>query len=213
MNEVLVVGTAPIPGSEGFYGRLLAEAAYVVAADAGGEWCVGLGRVPDFVVGDFDSAREGAGDRLAGVGASIERYPTDKALTDLEIAVELALRHWAIPICITAAFTGRIDHTLAAVGLLTRAGAQARIAEPGWCAWTADLAHPLRLSLPVASTFSVIALEHCDGVTVRGGRWELEDQTLEPLSGRGVSNEALNAAVVVSVQVGRLIVVATDDVG
>lgn len=212
MNEILVVGAAPIAGAEAFYGALLSEAAHVVAADAAGEWCVRLGRVPDFVVGDFDSSSEGAVDRLTGLGACIERFPTDKALTDLEIAVDVALRHWTAPICITAAFTGRLDHTLAAIGLLTRAGAQARIAEPDWRAWTADPAHPLRLRLAAGSTFSIIALEACSGVTARGGRWELVGQVLQPLSGRGVSNEALDADITVSVEQGRLLVLSVDDV-
>jgi thiamine pyrophosphokinase len=210
MAYTLVAGAAPVADSEEYYRRLLREADHVVAADGAGEWCVGLGRVPDVVVGDFDSADEGAPTRLAALGARIETHPTDKDLTDLELATELAVRTWPTPVCLTAAFTGRIDHTLAGIGLITRAGKAARIAEPGWRAWACSPSQPLRLDLPAGATYSIVAIGPCSGVTARGGRWELEAETLQPLSGRGVSNEATGSQLNVSVREGDLIVLAVD---
>lgn len=213
MSSILVVGAAPVAGCEEFYRSLLGQAAHVVAADAAGEWCVGLGRVPDFVVGDFDSADERAEERLAELGVCIERHPADKDSTDLELAVDLALRHWALPVTLTAAFSGRIDHTLAALGLVTRAGRSARIAEPGWRAWVCCPNDPLRLNLPIGSTYSLVALEPCAGVSAKGGRWELTAHELSPLTGRGVSNEAVGDELTVSLESGSLVVFAIEDVG
>lgn len=211
-HGVLVVGAAPVPGCDDFYRSLLGQAEHVVAADAAGEWCVRLGRVPDLVVGDFDSSADDAERRLAALGAHVERYPADKDLTDLELAVDLALRRWAQPVTLTAAFSGRLDHTLAALGLVARAGRAARIEEPGWRAWECCPDHPLRLDLPAGATYSLIALEPCRGVTAKGGRWELASEELPPLSGRGVSNEAVGVELTVSVDSGSLIVFAIDDV-
>ncbi|HEY5276048.1 MAG TPA: hypothetical protein VIK38_05865, partial [Coriobacteriia bacterium] len=132
MKHTLVVGAAPLPEHEGFYRDLLASSAHVVAADAAGEWCVGLGRVPDAVVGDFDGSVPGAPERLQALGASVEVHPVEKDATDLELAIARAIAMWDDPIVLTAAFTWRIDHTLAAVGALTRAGAGASVLEPGW---------------------------------------------------------------------------------
>jgi len=210
MKQVLVVGAAPVAGADDFYRSLLADAAHVVAADGAGEWCVRLGRVPDVVVGDFDSALPGAEQRLADLGALVERHPSDKDLTDLELAVDLALARWALPVCLTAAFTGRMDHTLAAIGLVLRGGAGASVAEPGWRAWACLPGEPLTVGLPAGTTFSVIAAGPSTGVNVSGARWKLEDHTLEPLSGRGVSNEAVGGDILVSVASGQLVVLASD---
>jgi len=210
MREVLVVGAAPVPHSDAFYRELLASAPAVVAADAAGEWCAMLGRVPDVVVGDFDSAGLEAVDRLERLGARVERHPKDKDVTDLELAVAAARERWALPVCLTAAFTDRFDHTLAALGLVLRAGADARIVEPSWRAWPCMAGAPLRLTLARGTTYSLLALERCEGVEAMGGRWRLHDTILEPLSGRGVSNEATEAELQISVRYGSLLVIAND---
>jgi len=210
MREVLVVGAAPSAHSDAFYRELLASAPTVVAADAAGEWCARLGRVPDVVVGDFDSAGHGAADRLERLGARVERHPEDKDVTDLELAVAVARERWALPVCLTAAFTDRFDHSLAALGLVLRAGAGARIVEPSWRAWPCMAGAPLRLDLARGATYSLLALERCEGVEAMGGEWGLHDTTLEPLSGRGVSNVATGAEIRISVRSGSLLVIAND---
>jgi len=210
MNEVLVVGAAPAPNAEAFYRSLLASAQAVVAADAAGEWCVALGRVPDAVVGDFDSAGPQAADRLERLGARVERHPAHKDATDLELAVAVARERWALPVCLTAAFTDRLDHTLAALGLVLRAGDGAHIVEPSWRAWPCVPDRPLRLELARGTTYSLLALERCEGVDATGGKWELHDADMEPLSGYGVSNEAAGERLGISVRRGSLLVIAND---
>lgn len=210
MTYTLVVGAAPAAGADDFYRGLLAAAGAVVAADAAGPWCASLGRVPDVVVGDFDSADPDAIARLERLGVCVERHSPDKDDTDLELAVRVARERWALPLCLTAAFTDRIDHTLAAIGVVLRAGAGAWIAEPSWRAWPCSPELPLSVSLERGTTYSIVALGPCKGVTARGGRWELRDATLAPLSGRGVSNEAVGTPLTVEVGSGVLVVVAND---
>lgn len=210
MTEVLVVGAAPAPDSEDFYRGLLASATAVVAADAAGEWCASLGRLPDVIVGDFDSADPEELDRLERLGVRLESHPADKDATDLELAVTVAHDLWALPVCLTAAFSQRLDHTLAALGLVMRAGKGARIAEPTWRAWPCSPGRPIQMPLTRGLSYSILALEHCEGVTALGGHWELREASLEPLSGRGVSNEALGAELQVRVRRGSLVVIAND---
>lgn len=210
MTFALVVGAAPVAGQEDFYRSLLISASAVVAADAAGEWCAALGRLPDAMVGDFDSADTNEVARLEALGVIVERHPADKDATDLELAVAFARRCWPFPVCLTAAFSARLDHTLAALGLATRAGDGAWIAEPTWRAWVCTPSRPLSLELPYGSVYSVIALEPCEGVYARGGRWELLDTSLAPLSGHGISNEARGGELRIRVRSGHLLVVAND---
>ena len=205
-----MVGAAPAVDAEDHYRALLAAADAVVAADAAGPWCAALGRMPDMIVGDFDSADPDEIDRLERLGVSVERHPCDKDETDLELAVRVARERWAHPVCLTAAFSDRIDHTLAAIGALLGAGPGAWVAEPSWRAWPCCPERPLRVSLERGTTYSIVALGPCEGVTARGGRWVLSDAILAPLSGHGISNEAAGGELTISVRDGSLLVVAND---
>jgi thiamine pyrophosphokinase len=211
MTYTLVVGAAPVEGAEEFYRGLMSEAAFVVAADGGGEWCVALGRVPDVVVGDFDSAHPGAALRLSDAGADVRAYPRDKDLTDLELAVGAATEQTGGPVVITAAFTGRLDHTLAALGALAAAGPHAAAVEPGWTAYACTPATPLEIDASRGDLVSILSVGRSAGVSVSGTAWPLSDACLAPLSGHGVSNMALGGRVSVAIEAGMLIVIVQRD--
>ncbi len=202
MNRTLVVGAAPAPGHEPFYRQLLADSPHVVAADAAGEWCVALGRVPDLVVGDFDGSAAGAVERLRALGCVVETHPAAKDRTDLELAVDRAVASWDSPIALTASFTSRIDHTLAAFGTLMRAGAGATANEPSWTAYVCQDSHAVALDLDAGVTVSVLALGTECAVTIEGARWPLHSAPLPPLSGLGISNSASGGPFRVSVTNG-----------
>lgn len=210
MRRTLVVGAAPLPGHEAFYRGLLGRAEHVVAADAAGEWCVALGRVPDLVVGDFDGSKAGAAERLRALGSIVEAHPCDKAETDLELAVARALATWDDAVVLTASFTLRVDHSLAAFGALARAGDGASAIEPGWTAHVARPAQPVTLDLPPGAVVSVIALGGEARVSLEGARWPLREATMQPLSGLGVSNTALGGPFVVTVKKGIVAVIVQD---
>jgi len=202
----LVCGAAPMPGAGAFYSALLMDAAHVVAADGAAEWCVAHGRRPDVAVGDFDSALPGAAERLVSAGVEVLTYPREKDETDLEIALDVALQRSTQPVVITAAFTERIDHTLAALGVLMRAGSGARVEEPDWTGAVVRPGEPLEVPVGAGVAFSVIAPGGASGVEVAGARWPLSGAVLDPLSGRGVSNVTSGEILRVSAEKGTLIV-------
>jgi thiamine pyrophosphokinase len=198
----LVFGAAPVPGEDAFYRGLLRDATHVVAADAGSEMCVALGRVPDVAVGDFDSSAEGAPGRLAALGVVIREHPAEKDATDLDLAVAEARQAYSAPLLITAAFTRRIDHTLAAFGALAEAGAGAVAVDPGWSAVACRPAQPVAAVLDAGTLVSVLALQPGARVTIDGAAWELRDTPVPLLSGLGVSNRAAGGPLRVSVANG-----------
>lgn len=212
MSYTLVVGAAPLAARDDFYRALLAGATHVVAADGAGEWSIALGRVPDLVVGDFDSADPGAQDRLRAGGVEVLAFPREKDATDLEIAVDEALARFSSPVHLTAAFTDRLDHTLAALGALVRAGAGGRACEPGWTAAVCTPDAPLDVEPPRGTTVSILPIGPAEGVAVSGTAWELSGARVASLSGLGVSNEATGGSIHVSVAVGTLVIFLMDDV-
>jgi thiamine pyrophosphokinase len=214
--RALVVGAAPWPDADPvFYVRLACEHDLVVAADAAAEWLCELGVIPDVAVGDFDSARAGAPERLRARGISVRTYPRDKDLTDLELAVDEARAAGAGALTLTAAFSARLDHTLAALGLLARAADIAGMArEPGLTAWAMDGATRGSLELPigVGETVSMMAmLGPAGNVTLSGMEYPLSGADLAPCSGLGLSNRVVSPPATITVGSGSLLVIAPHD--
>lgn len=211
MKRALVVGAAPVRGADAFYRDLLARFELVVAADAGGEWCASLGRVPDATVGDFDSAEPGAAGRLARMGSSVVSAPPAKDDSDLELCARHARSQGVRDLCFTACTTDRLDHTLAALGTVMRcADLGAWLSEPSWTAWTVGGGGPRsrRIVMGTGTTFSVMAPAGASGVSVGGGRYPLTDGVLPPLSDLGLSNVANTPSVTVTVRDGVLLVIS-----
>jgi thiamine pyrophosphokinase len=209
MSTVLIVGAAPAQDEHGFYARLLAGAGVVIAADAAGEWCAGLGRVPDVTVGDFDSAAQGAAERLRAAGSGVVTLPTAKDVSDLDACVDEARRRGVRELTFAAAFTGRVDHNLASFGsVLAAADLGVRVEEPGWWAVPVTPEDPVScLRLPGGTVFTVIAPGGATGVTIEGCVYPLSDAALEPLSSLGLSNIASGDGVGIRTGSGRLLVI------
>ena len=112
----------------------------------------------------------------------------------------------------TAAFSRRLDHTLAAFGLLARTADLAGEArEPGLTAWALDGASRPSLVLPLeaGAVVSLAAvLGTAAGVTLEGMRFPLHDAELAPLAGLGVSNVVEVPPARVSLLSGSLLVLA-----
>ncbi len=207
-SSTLIVGAAPESGGETFYRELLGRAARVIAADGAGEWCAGLGRLPDIVLGDFDSATPGADTRLADAGVRVVRLSLDKDLSDLDACVLEARRLGWAPVTLTAAFVGRLDHTLAALGAVMRAtDLDSVVEEPAWTGTPVGPTRPWTCDMPAGALFSVLASAGADGVSIRGARYALDGARLEPLSSLGVSNVASGGYVTVSVALGTALVI------
>ncbi len=212
-SAVLVVGAAAAADSEAFYRRLLASADFVIACDAAGEWCVALGRVPDVAVGDFDSAEKGAAARLEALGCEVVLYPAAKDESDLDIALTHARARGFSQVTITAAYSKRLDHSLAAIGTLLRASdLRPMIEEPDFTAYVADsTTSPIvEFTARPGATVSVLSLVHATDVTLSGLVYPLANATLPLLSSLGLSNVAASAGVVrVTLAEGTVLVIAS----
>lgn len=182
----------------------LPTGALIVAADSGLAQVYALGRVPNIVVGDFDSVDSEDLARAERDGARIERHPTDKDATDLELALEATRNEGATDVVVIGAGGGRLDHELAGLALL---------AAPQWTSMRITaFVDSARLTVvhdhttlegPIASIVTLLAIGGpAQGVTTSGLRWALADADLTPTSTLGVSNEIVESPASVSVRTG-----------
>ena len=193
----------PIPAD------LLAQADLTLAADGGWAEARARGVRVDRVVGDLDSLVRDEAALLRESGTPMDVFPRDKDRTDLEIAVDEALRLGARRVIVYGALGGKTDQTLANVFLLEkleRAGVEGEL----WGKDERALVIRGEKALPFALVGDVVSLlplsERVEGVTTWGLRYALRGEALERASTRGVSNEVSELPAGVRVRAGTLVV-------
>jgi thiamine pyrophosphokinase len=206
MSSIVIFagGEHPAPGVAGE----LPTADLWVAADGGYEIASRMGIVIDVVVGDLDSV----GPLPRHV--TVERHPADKDATDLELALDRALRSKPDRVVVVGGAGGRQDHELATAILLC-SDRYAEIDELDWISHRAR-AHVVRgrrqIHGDVGDTVSLLALNgDASGVTTTGLQWALTDENLPAGSTRGVSNRFVSP--VASIEVRRGVVLAVCPTG
>ncbi len=212
--NALVVCAAPVSGYETHVLGLAATVDLVIAADGGTRLCSAAGVTPDVVVGDLDSLDAETVATIRSKGIPVIEYAADKEDTDLDLALTEARRRGVGQVTVCAAFSGRLDHTLAAVGALARAAdLRPRVSEPGQDGWLLDSHHRAELAIgPSGSTFSVVSLGEGAVVSVSGARWPLHYASLGALSSLGISNRVEGGESHVRVHEGAVLVMVSDSV-
>lgn len=208
--KALVVAAAPVEGSVELVARLARDHDLVIAADGGGALCQAADVTPDVLVGDFDSLDADVRDSLANSGTKILSHPADKDATDLELALGEAASRGARCLSLTAASTGRLDHTLGALAAAAHmAHLLPRLVEPDLSAWLLSTQGRDSISLVgVGGTVSLVPWGGSAVSSASGLRWPLTRETLAATSARTLSNVIEAEPAIVAVHSGLLWVLA-----
>lgn len=208
-NQVIILsGGEPLATVENVS---LPRDARVIAADSGLHHADDLGVDVDLVIGDMDSVDA---ERLAAAverGSQTQTFPSDKDRTDLELAVDVALRWGARRIIFVGAHTGRLDHFLGAMGLF--ATLAERVDDLIWIDGSTRITAcvPGRVTTLLAEPGDLVSLipagTDVEGVTTDGLRWRLDSAALPAGSTRGISNVCRSSPVTVSVDRGTLLII------
>ncbi|MEX0851262.1 MAG: thiamine diphosphokinase [Gaiellaceae bacterium] len=204
---VVVIAGGDAPHAEAV--RAIPVGTPVVAADRGLDHARALGIDVTVAVGDFDSASPEAVAAAETEGVRVERHPTDKDATDLELALDAAMELDSARILVLAEGGGRLDHLLSALLLL----ASPRYARVELDAYLGRArAHVIRNQRTLAGEpgelVSLFALHGpAEGVRTDGLVYPLAGETLEPGSSRGVSNVFAASTARIAVDRGVLVAI------
>ena len=205
MNGV-IFGAGPVADYEAVRALLPEAPFYLIAADGGLRHARALGLVPDAFIGDMDSLRE----EDLPEGAIL--YPSQKDDTDMMLAVKKAMALGVRKVLLLGGLGGRLDHTYANIQTL------AYLLEHGVSGALADENHLVTmldggsaLLSPDYRYLSVFAYSGvCEGVTITGAEYPLENAVLAPSFPLGVSNRhAPGGRMKVSVANGTLLLIQT----
>lgn len=189
-----------------------AEGDLIIAADSGLNHAAPLGLSPAVVVGDYDSLGH-----APKVDADVEvvTVPTEKDVTDTQLAVELALTRGADELHIIGGLGGRLDHTLSNLAILED------LADKRIRAVMENGQNRVRLLrndstiLPRSgyTYLSLLSLEPiAKGVDAEGVKYPLKGAKITRSFGYAVSNEITGNCCFLSVKKGTLLVVESRDI-
>ena len=192
--------------SGGTFRRLPAElrrAEYVIACDRGYLHAERMGIIPDLIVGDFDSAP------APETTIPTERAPSEKDDTDTMLAARRAVKRGCGEAVICCCFGGRLDHTLAnlqAAAWLAQQGVSVRMtgADAEAYVFTSGTRRVPRRDGWSLSLFSLT--DRCEGVSIRGAKYNGEDMTITNTFPIGVSNRWTEEKAEISVRQGILLI-------
>ena len=193
----LVVGNRPLSSKV----IELAKNSLVVAADAGADRLLKFNIVPDWIIGDLDSISEKAITKLEDWTITNK----DIQKTDLEKAVDYAFEKGVKEIVIVGWEGGRIDHTLAALGMAL--DPRIKLIDDKFTVYCVD--GEKRIKGKENTLFSLIAMSEAR-VSVNGARWNLEHEKLK-IGGRGIHNEiGPSGEVTIECHSGNLLLIEGD---
>ena len=183
----------------------------LLCADGGARAALRFGLHPQRVIGDFDSLTEDELSALEQGGAQLERHPTHKDETDLELALTYAAAHGADEIVVLGALGGRLDQTVANVMLLAMpllAGGRVLIASGSEQTILIRPGAPYELRGQAGDLVSLIPFGgDAHGIRTEGLEYPLRDESLFIGPARGVSNVMLGLRATVTFTRGLLLCV------
>ena len=206
-QEILFVSGGRPPSREFFLS--VAGGRKIFAVDKGVEVCRACAVVPNFLIGDFDSANPSAVEWAREKNIPAEKFPADKDLTDTQLALNRAAEIFGEHVAlVTGAFGGRVDHLYSNVFTCAALDRKIFLADEReiifYVKGGEDVAikffrEPLAVSLlPMTTT--------CAGVSTKNLHWELDAATLTQNFPNATSNRADDEKIFLSVGSGTLAV-------
>lgn len=189
---------------------------HVIAADSGIHFFAATGRLPDEVLGDFDSADPEEIRRFEQhPEITFHQFRPEKDATDTELALQLALDRGSSEIHILGGSGTRLDHLLGTIHLLGLA------LEQGVLCYLVDEHNRLRLireqtvlrrEEQYGNYVSLIPLTtRAEGVTLTGFKYPLQDYQMDTFHSIGISNEITAEEAVIGLKTGILVLAETKD--
>lgn len=184
----------------------------IVAADGGARHALSLGLTPHLVIGDFDSLSDAELVHLAALGATIQRHPTHKDETDLELALLMVAARGCNPIRVLGGVGDRLDQTLGNVYLLALPELRERDVRLVSGKQTTWIAYPgeAHVNGSPGDTLSLLPLGgDVEGIRTENLEYPLHDETLRFGPARGVSNVLTASSACVEFRQGVLLLIHT----
>lgn len=190
--------------------QLAKEANFIIAADGGARHCETLERLPDTIIGDLDSIPCDLLKDFKTRDIEILQHPERKNATDLELAIDYAIKRGATKIYFAGMLGGRWDMSLSNIFLLAHDKYEKIRLSILSTDCVLHILHPGKHSFEtkIGQRLSLLPLkEDAQDITLTGFEYPLDHYTIPFGSSIGVSNVTSNTTVHVQYSKGILLFV------
>jgi len=194
---------------DAYHLQVLKSAELIICADSGARYVLGLGLMPQIVIGDLDSLPAQDFQELQNCGVEFIKYPQKKDYADTALALQKALEFGYKRIEMVACLGGRFDHTLANVLLLTLPQVREidiRVIEPSQELFLVKAS--MKISGQKGDTLSLLPLSpQVSGIRTKGLYYQVPRGSFTMGFSNGVSNVLTEDLVEISVEKGLLLAI------
>ena len=177
--------------------KVIQSSDLVIAANGGSKLCKLLGIIPDIIIGDLDSLNPVDISIYQQKKVDVIKHLIHKDETDLELALNLALKNGISDIFIIGALGGRWDLTFANVLLATHpkySKQNIRFLDSFQALIILHGENSYKIEGIEGDTVSLIPIDgDVQNITTQGLEYPLNDETLYFGSPRGVSNKIIKS--------------------
>ena len=195
------------------YVQDISEATYIIGVDGAAHWLLTQGVVPDLAIGDFDSV---TGKEFAVIKQKVKKvlqYPKDKDYTDMELAIDWAIKQSPARVVIYGGFGTRLDHSLVTVQMLEK------FLKQGIPAVIRDSNNEAFLltdkqKIPYIKKYrylSLLPVTDSISVTLKGLVHSIKNEIIHRGQSLGISNEFTDKEATVEVHKGIVLVIRSRD--
>ncbi|MBI3955645.1 thiamine diphosphokinase [Candidatus Gottesmanbacteria bacterium] len=183
---------------------------YVIGVDRGAYWLIVNGVIPNIAIGDFDSVSTREFQMINNNVKRVKEYPKKKNFTDMELAVDHAIKFKPKEVVIYGAVGSRLDHTIGNIQLLERLRGVGVIRDrnnevriiSGRITMRKDARYQY---------FSVLSVTETIEVSLTGFAYDVSHALIRRGQTLGVSNEIKGVRATIDVHLGRALVIRSRD--
>ena len=195
-----------------FLDKYLETAPYIICADGGANHAYNLRLIPDMIVGDLDSIKDHVLDFYREKNVTIKEFPTNKDVTDTELAMDIFINEiGATSITIAGAIGSRLDHTLANIAVLKRYPTIFTMVDDRNEIVVVDKSVEITKTSKNMKVSLLPATETVKGVCTKGLLYPLYNAILRYDNSLGISNEITEDKCSINIEDGLLYVITSMD--
>lgn len=189
------------------------KADWYIGVDRGALWLLRQGITPDVAIGDFDSVTKREKQYIHDRVRKYIEYPPQKDETDLELAIDEAIRFKPKEVRIYGALGRRFDHSLAATNLLLKLESHNIYGEiVDNFSKIQIVRRKLTLSRDSVYPFVSILPFGSDAiVTLSGFAYNVTRKRFRLDSSLGISNEIFDESATIQVHEGLILIIRSKD--
>ena len=202
-NKIAIIANGYVKNPD-FHKDLLKDADIVICADGGADNVKKIGIVPDYIIGDLDSASKSSIEFFKDKSKIIKDDNPDK--TDLELALSLAETLNPSEILIIGAIGDRIDHTLANIMCLDKIKTDIKAEIIDYKNTIQLVKNHIEINGEKDDIISVVPITDVDNLSYTGLKWNVKNLDTG-IGWFGISNKLTDGKAVIDFSKGKVLII------